>query len=39
MEDKLPNIYYNLGQAGTYTGPAKIHKILQQQGIKSPGLY
>ena len=39
MEDKLQNIYYNLGQAGAYTGPAKIHKISQQQGIKSHGLY
>ena len=39
MEHKLQNIYYNLGQSGAYTGPAKIHKILQQRGIKSPGLY
>jgi hypothetical protein len=39
MEHKLQNIYYNLGQAGAYTGPAKIHQILQERGIKSPGLY
>jgi hypothetical protein len=34
----LNDVYYKLGQAGAYTGPAKIHKILQQRGIKSPGL-
>lgn len=33
------DVYYGLSKAGSFAGPAKVYRTLQQKGIKGIGLY